>query len=98
MGLTNNVVVKGAVDLLTDLLNVINKLTSAFGDGIGTLAKWGVVAASIFGGKALLSTGGLIDKALMGLLGGTGIGNALANTGIISGTVANNTITGNLFK
>ena len=88
MGLTNNVVVKGAVDLLTDLLNVINKLTSAFGDGIGTLAKWGVVAASIFGGKALLSTGGLIDKALMGLLGGTGIGDALTNAGIIGGTRA----------
>ena len=40
MGLTNNSVVKAGVDALTTLLNFVNKLTSAFGEGVGSIMKW----------------------------------------------------------
>ena len=86
MGLTNNIMVKTFVDLLTDLLNAINKVTSAFGEGTNTILKWGVALGTIAGGKALLSSGGLVDKGLMTLLSGTGIGNLLSEKGIIGGT------------
>ena len=87
MGLTNNVVVKGFVDLLTNLLNVVNNLTSAFGDGAGTILKWIAAITAFAGIKGLFLNGGFIDKALMGLLQGTGLGNAAVKSGLLSGLV-----------
>ena len=58
MGLTNNTLVKTFVDLLTDLLNVVNKLTSAFGDGAGSIMKWGVALGAIYGGKKIFNAAG----------------------------------------
>lgn len=86
MGLTNNQMVKGFVDVLTNLLNFINKLTSGFNATTNSILKFGVALGGIFGARSLLSTGGLVDKGLMALLSGTGIGNALNKAGIISGT------------
>lgn len=83
MGLTNNVVVKSFVDLLTDLLNAINKVTSAFGDGAGSILKWGVALGSIFGGKALFRTGGLVESILGAVTQNTVFGNALTRAGVL---------------
>lgn len=85
MGLTNNQMVKGFVDLLTDLLNFVNKLTSGFDATTNSILKFGVALGGLAGGKALLSSGGLVDKGLMALLSGTGIGQALTKAGVISG-------------
>ena len=51
MGITNSSVIKGAVDLLTGILNVINKITGAFGDGVGGVLKFGVALATLKGGE-----------------------------------------------
>lgn len=51
MGITNSSVIKGAVDLLTDILNIINKITGAFGDGVGGVLKFGVALATLKGGE-----------------------------------------------
>ena len=84
MGLTNNQMVKGFVDGLTNLLNFINKLTSGFDATTNSILKFGVALGGIFGARSLLSTGGLVDKGLMTLLNGTIIGNALNKTGILT--------------
>ena len=85
MGLTNNQVVKGFVDLLTNLLNALNSLTSAFGEGTGSILKW-IAAISAFNGiKALFRGGGFVDKLLMTALSGTGLGNAAIQSGLLSG-------------
>lgn len=90
MGLTNNAVIKTAVDLLTGLLNVVNSLTEAFGTGVGSILKW-ITVISAFGGiKSLFAGGGLIDKGLMTVLNGTGIGNAAIKSGILSGALFGN--------
>ena len=85
MGLSNSVIVKGIVDALTTLLNIINKVTSAFGDGIGFILKWGVALSSIAGGKALFKSGGALDVLLGSILNDTGIGNALFQNKVLSG-------------
>ena len=77
MGLTNNVVVKAGVDLLTDLLNTVNKLTSAFGEGAGSVMKWVLAIGALRSAGSLFKTGGLIEKALSGSI----FGNALGLTG-----------------
>lgn len=64
MGLTNNDIVKGAIDLLTKLLNTVNSLTDAFGDNLGSVAKWLLVIAGFKGLKGLFSSGGIIEKVL----------------------------------
>ena len=64
MGLTNNQMVKGFVDLLTDLLNTINKITSAFGESGSSIAKWAVAIGALAGGKSLLKQGGFLDKTI----------------------------------
>ena len=51
MGITNSSVIKGAVDLLTGILNIINKITGAFGDGVGGVLKFGVALATLKGGE-----------------------------------------------
>jgi hypothetical protein len=84
MGLTNNVVVKTFVDLLTDLLNSINKFTSAIEASTGSLGKWaaswGIAIAAISGGKALFRDKGLLDGILGMFVGGTkGKGSLLKN-------------------
>jgi hypothetical protein len=59
MGLTNNSVIKLAVDVLTFLLNTINKLTEAFGTNVGSVLKW-VAAFNAFKGlRKLFVDGGL---------------------------------------
>ena len=89
MGLSNSTVVKGFVDGLTTLLNIVNNLTSAFGDGIGSILKWGVALSSIAGGKALFKSGGALDALLGSILNGTGIGNALFQNQVLSGKLLN---------
>ena len=77
MGLTNSTIVKGFVDLLTDLLNGINKVTSAFGDGVGSILKWGTALAGIAGGKKLFNSVGF-DSLLSIFSGKDKEGNAIA--------------------
>ena len=65
MGLANSTVIKTGVDLLTGLLNVINDITGAFGDGIGGALKFGVAIGGLKLGKSLVNKGfGFIGGAL----------------------------------
>ena len=77
MGLANNAIIKGAVDLLTLLLNTVNNLTSAFGTGIGTILKWVAAISGFVGLKSAFGAGGIATKAIGGLVGNTPIGNAI---------------------
>jgi len=77
MGLTNNVIVKGAVDFLTGLLNLVNKLTGAFGDGASFILKWTAAFMAFKGLRDLFKTGGLLENSLLDLLSGTSLGNYL---------------------
>ena len=87
MGLTNNVMVKTFVDLLTDLLNLVNKLTSAFGDGVGSILKWTVALGGLAGLRTLFADGGLASKAIGKVFSNTIIGNVLGKVlGIKMGT------------
>ena len=55
MGLANSEIVKGGVDLLTWILETVNKLTEAF-DGIGgSVAKIGLAIAALRTGKGLFN-------------------------------------------
>lgn len=62
MGITNNSIIKGAVSLLTLLLNVVNKVTGAFGEGVGSILKFGAAISALTGVKKLFRTGGLVEK------------------------------------
>jgi len=68
MGLTNNVVVKGAVDLLTDLLNFVNKLTSGFDATTNSALKFTAALAGFAGLKFLTKSKGPFDTLLGTLL------------------------------
>lgn len=60
MGLANSTVIKGAVDLLTDLLSTINNLTECFDDGKGItngILKFTAALGAIKLGKTLLNGG-----------------------------------------
>ena len=57
MGLANSTVIKTGVDLLTNLLNVINDITGAFGDGVGGVLKFGVAISGLKLGKSLTKKG-----------------------------------------
>ena len=61
MGLTNNVIIKGAVDTLTFLLTAINKLIDGLSGGQG-LIKSVMTLGAVWGGLKL--GGNLVDKAL----------------------------------
>ena len=74
MGLTNSTIVKGFVDILTGLLNIVNKLTSAFGEGVGSVLKWVTALSGLLGLRALFSNGGLAVKGISSLLGNTPLG------------------------
>ncbi|MBQ2174667.1 MAG: hypothetical protein II453_06275 [Alphaproteobacteria bacterium] len=76
MGITNSGIIKGAVNALTLLLNVINKITGAFGPAISGFLKFGVAAGTIVAGKKAFSNGGIAEKAL-GSLGNTDVGRFL---------------------
>ena len=60
MGLANNQVIKDIVDLLTDVLTVINKLTGESGKVTSMIAKWAVAIVGFKGTGKILST--LINK------------------------------------
>jgi hypothetical protein len=64
MGITNNSVIKGAVSLLTLLLNIVNKVTGAFGEGVGSILKFGAAIGTLAGVKKLFKAGGLAEKGL----------------------------------
>ena len=61
MGLTNNVIIKGAIDTLTVLLTAINKLIDGLSGGQG-LIKSVMTLGAVWGGLKL--GGNLVDKAL----------------------------------
>ena len=61
MGLTNNVIIKGAVDTLTILLTAVNKLIDSLSGGQG-LIKSVMTLGAVWGGLKL--GGGIMDKAL----------------------------------
>lgn len=61
MGLTNNVIIKGAVDTLTFLLTAVNKLIDGLSGGHG-LIKSAMTLGAVWGGLKL--GGNLVDKAL----------------------------------
>lgn len=61
MGLTNNVIIKGAVDTLTVLLTAVNKLIDGLSGGQG-LIKSVMTLGAVWGGLKL--GGNLVDKAL----------------------------------
>lgn len=61
MGLTNNVIIKGAVDTLTFLLTCVNELIDGLSGGHG-LIKSVMTLGAVWGGLKL--GGNLIDKAL----------------------------------
>ena len=83
MGLTNNVMVKSFVDILTNLLNIVNKLTSAFGEGTGSVLKWVAAASAIGGLRRLFVDGGLATRVIGGLLGnGLGANKFRASMGL----------------
>lgn len=65
MGLANNEILKGAVDVLTGLLNVVNKLTEGLSGGNG-LAKSIISLMTVIG--ALKGGGALLNKG-MGVIG-----------------------------
>jgi hypothetical protein len=73
MGITNSGIIKGVVDALTTLLNIINKITGAFGPATSGFLKFGVAAATIWAGKKAFSNGGIAEKAL-GALGNSPVG------------------------
>ena len=61
MGLTNNVIIKGAIDTLTVLLTAVNKLIDGLSGGQG-LIKSVVTLGAVWGGLKL--GGGIMDKVL----------------------------------
>lgn len=75
MGLTNNVIVKTAVDFLTMLLNIVNKLTGAFGDTAGSILKFVTAAMAFKGLGNLFKSGGLFETGLLKIFNGTSLGN-----------------------
>ena len=87
MGLANNAVLKGAVDVLTNILQLINKITNAFGDGVGSIMKWGALIGSLVGVRGIFKNGGFIDKAAGSFLNNTTLGNILFKGGVLSGNL-----------
>jgi hypothetical protein len=69
LGLANSEVIKGAVDLMTGFLTVLNKLTGMFGESGSGFMKFLALFGMFQGGKALLSgmwtnvSGGLAKQA-----------------------------------
>jgi len=90
MGLANSSLVKGVVDGLTTLLNIVNKLTTGFDEGTSFILKWVAALSSFAAIKSVFKTGGFLDLLLMGGLQASGKGalaNAAVRTGLLSGLV-----------
>jgi len=77
MGITNSGVVKGVVDALTLVLNIINKITGALGDGAGSVLKFGTAMAALGGARSFFAGGGLGARAIGGLISNGLIGNKI---------------------
>lgn len=56
MGLANNELIKGGVDLLTRLLETANDLTDDLGGTIGSIAKLGITLAALKAGKNIFNS------------------------------------------
>jgi hypothetical protein len=74
MGITNNVMVKTFVDVLTDILNFVNKLTSAFGDGAGAVLKFVTAFGGLMGMRSLFVNGGIATRLIGAFLGSGVVG------------------------
>lgn len=57
MGLANSTVIKTGVDLLTTILDTVNNITGAFGDGVGGVLKFGAALATLKLGKGAVEKG-----------------------------------------
>ena len=79
MGIANSTVIKGAVALLTGLLEVVNGLTRGLGDVGGAFGKFMIAFAAFKGGGKLLK-----GAFLTNILGGAS-GQALEKTGMLAG-------------
>ena len=95
MGLANNKVIKDIVDLLTDVLTVLNKITGESGKVTSMIAKWAIALATFKGGGKLLGSiikmfGGSLD------LSGVGVKGAASLMGGLIGSIEKNK--GNLIK
>ena len=64
MGIANSVVIKLVVDGLTLLLNIVNKITGAFGPAIGGVLKFTTALAALTGLRKAFSDTGIITKGL----------------------------------
>ena len=81
MGVTNNEVIKLAVDALTGLLNIINNLTEAFGEGAGSVLKMATALMGLSAARKAFATGGIMDTLLGGLTSGGFLGRTLGTAG-----------------
>lgn len=90
MGLANNELIKGGVDLLTRLLEIANDLTDDLGGTIGSIAKLGITLAALKAGKNIFNS--IFDIAPLeqnvGKVKGasTIIANALTKIGVTADT------------
>ena len=94
MGLTNNEMVKGFVDILTNLLNLLNKITSGFDGTTNSILKFTAALAGFAGLKSLFKSGGILDTVLGTVVNGTGLGNALFSSKVLSGKIAGGVVPG----
>lgn len=56
MGLANSTLIKTGIDLLTLLLDTINNITGAFGDGVGGFLKWATLFLALSKGKKIFDS------------------------------------------
>ena len=68
MGIANNQVIKTFIDLLTQLINTVNDLTSSLGEGVGGFLKLGLAIGGLKLGKSLIGSAfGFLGKSFSGL-------------------------------
>ena len=67
MGITNNEIIKGAVDVLTFLLNSLNKIADAFGPAASGAIKFAMALGSLAALRKIFVTGNGLTKLLGGL-------------------------------
>ena len=72
MGIANSTIIKGAVDLLTGLLNVLNKITGAFGPTIGGFLKLATAIGALTGVKKFINS--KMFSNFLGKVGNSNIG------------------------
>lgn len=97
-GITNSDLIKGGVDLLTNILTIVNNLTDNFGDLGNSVAKIGVLLGGIsIGGAVLEKAGNSFIGAIVSQLTGKG-GSSLNKTGKFLGTQIIEDINAGLYK